>query len=128
MAGLRSIVNGQVVRMSIRGMSMRPHLVECDWIEVVGRRTYWPGDVLVFRVASDRFVAHRLLGYRRHSAAWSAITKGDALATPDSPIALHDVVGKVVAIGPGPLVCRCGSPGGSVLGRALTGSVWRPDL
>ncbi len=43
---------------------------------------------------------HRLLGYRPHGWGLRLVTQGDAAPTPDLPVALSAVMGRVTA-GPG---------------------------
>lgn len=87
------------LRLSVTGHSMLP--------------TVWPGDRLVVeRVSIDdisegdivmfssglRFVAHRVVAKRCASGGSSALTQGDSVSRPDSPVARQEIMGKVSRI------------------------------
>ena len=92
---LRDLARDQPLAVAVRGGCMAPTLAEGERVEVVPARLYWPGDVLVFRAADGRLLAHRLLGYRRHGGRLALVTRGDGCPCLDSPVPPERVVGRV---------------------------------
>src|SRR5262245_41637734 len=92
---LRDLARDRPLEVSVRGGCMAPALAEGERVEVVPARRYWPGDVLVFRAADGRLLAHRLLGYRRHAGRLALVTRGDGCPCLDSPVLPERVVGRV---------------------------------
>ena len=79
---------------------MAPLLADGERVRVAAARVYAPGDVVVFRAADGRLVAHRLLGYRLHAGALALVTRGDACPVHDAPVPLAAVLGRVAAVRP----------------------------
>ena len=84
----------------MRGDCMAPLLADGGRVRVAAARFYLPGDVVVFRAADGRLVAHRLLGYRLHAGALALVTRGDACPVHDAPVPLAAVLGRVEAVRP----------------------------
>jgi hypothetical protein len=99
-AALRGLAREGPVEVRLRGDCMAPRLVDGDRVLVAAARFYAPGDVVVFRAADGRLVAHRLLGYRRHAGALALVTRGDACPVHDAPVPLAAVLGRVEGIRP----------------------------
>jgi hypothetical protein len=101
-AALRELVREAPVEVSVRGGCMAPGLADGDRVRVIAARSYWPGDVVVFRAPDGRLLAHRLLGYRLHAGALALVTRGDACAVHDAPVPLARVLGRVADAAPTP--------------------------
>jgi hypothetical protein len=101
---LRRFAREGPVEVVVRGDCMAPLLADGDRVRVAARRFYWPGDVLVFRAADGRLLAHRLLGCRPWSGSLALVTRGDACAAHDAPVPLAAVLGRVDAARPRPAV------------------------
>lgn len=71
--------------------SMEPHLSKGDLIFVSEAETYSEKDVVVFQDGNS-LVVHRII----QITETQAITQGDANNTPDDPIQLSDIKGKVI--------------------------------
>jgi signal peptidase I len=84
------------LRLQVTGWSMLP--------------TVWPGDILVIEsVESDavsegdivlfgrnrRFFAHRIIQQETKAGDRGILTRGDAMAAPDAPVAKNELLGKV---------------------------------
>jgi len=79
---------------------MKPLLSDGETVTVFSGPFYWPGDILFFRQPGGELRLHRLIGYRLKGRALELITRGDRSDSFDTPIRLHDVVGKVRVWGP----------------------------
>jgi hypothetical protein len=99
-AALRSLAREEPVEVCMRGDCMAPLLADGEQVRVAAARVYAPGDVVVFRAADGRLVAHRLLGYRLHAGALALVTRGDACPVHDAPVPLAAVLGRVAAVRP----------------------------
>lgn len=99
-AALRSLAREGPVEVVLRGDCMAPGLADGDRVRVAAARLYAPGDVVVFRAADGRLVAHRLLGYRLHAGALSLVTRGDTCPVHDAPVPLAAVLGRVAEVRP----------------------------
>lgn len=93
---LRDVARHEPLRLTLAGQCMEPELADGCAVDVVAARVYWPGDVVVFARRDGTLVAHRLLGYRP-GRPMRAFTQADRSASPDSAVALHEIVGRVVA-------------------------------
>ena len=87
---------------------MAPLVGDGEQVCVTAARAYWPGDVVVFRAADGRLLAHRLLGYRPHEGRFALVTRGDACIVHDAPVPLAAVLGRIETARPG-LALRAGS-------------------
>jgi signal peptidase I len=91
-------------RFTVTGASMRPFLAGGE--SVILRRVrpgeIRHGDLLLFRQserAGGRLLLHRVVVIRRRSGLPATIrTQGDALWTPDEPVAEDQVLGRVCAV------------------------------
>jgi hypothetical protein len=101
-AALRQLAREAPVDVKVRGDCMAPAVAGGDQVRVAAGRFYGPGDVVVFRAADGRLVAHRLLGYRLHAGALALVTRGDACPVHDAPVPLAAVLGRVAAVRPRP--------------------------
>lgn len=83
-----------------QGGSMRPFIRSGDRIVVerVGEPDLRVKDVIVFRNAQARLVAHRLLRMEDAPGGRRYVARGDALVSADPPCAYADIVGRVVRI------------------------------
>jgi hypothetical protein len=99
-AALRSLAREEPVEVIVRGGCMAPLLADGGRARVAAARFYLPGDVVVFRAADGRLLAHRLLGYRLHAGRAALVTRGDACPVHDAPVPLDAVLGRVEAARP----------------------------
>jgi hypothetical protein len=76
---------------------MAPLFADGDRVRVTAARMYLPGDVVVFRAADSRLVAHRLLGYRPYAGRIALVTRGDSCIVHDAPVPLAAVLGRIEA-------------------------------
>jgi len=97
---LRRIAREGPVEVSVRGDCMAPLLADGERVRVAAARVYWPGDVLVFRAADGRLLAHRLLGYRPFAGGLALVTRGDACVVHDAPVPPAAVLGRIAAARP----------------------------
>ncbi|HEV8581346.1 MAG TPA: S24/S26 family peptidase [Thermoanaerobaculia bacterium] len=97
---LRRLAREGPVEVNVRGDCMAPLLADGERVSVTAARAYWPGDVVVFRAADGRLLAHRLLGYRPHAGSFAFVTRGDACVVHDAPVSRADVLGRVEAARP----------------------------
>lgn len=58
---------------------------------VTPRKTYLPGDVVVFRTPAGDLAAHRVIGWRPAGL----VTKGDGCVIHDAPVPADAIVGRV---------------------------------
>lgn len=77
-----------VVRIRVRGHSMRPSLVDGDEIEVALGATPAAGDVVLF-MNGDVSILHRVLSIRRSRV----LTQGDGAPRPDAPFDAGRILG-----------------------------------
>jgi hypothetical protein len=98
---LRQLAREGAVEVNVRGDCMAPLLADGDRVSVTAARAYWPGDVVVFRAADGRLLAHRLLGYRPQAGSLALVTRGDACVVHDAPVPRAAVLGRVDAVRPG---------------------------
>lgn len=98
-AVLRELAASEPVSLTVNGSCMRPTLADGDRIRVRSTRCYLPGDLLAFRRSDGRLLVHRLLGYTIGRRGLRILASGDRLSREDEPVALTQVVGRVIAIG-----------------------------
>ncbi len=67
-------------------------LADGSVVRVRARRA-WPGDVVVVRAHGEHLVVHRLLGFYRQGGQVRLVTRGDAAARADAPVASTRLVG-----------------------------------
>jgi len=92
---LRRMAQEGPVEVRVVGGCMAPLLADGERVRVAAARAYWPGDVVVFRAADGRLLAHRLLGYRPHAGGLAFVTRGDACTVHDAPVPPAAVLGRV---------------------------------
>ena len=97
---LRRLAREGPVEVRLRGDCMAPLLADGQQVRVAATRVYWPGDVVVFRAADGRLLAHRLLGYRPHAGRVALVTRGDACTVHDAPVLPAAVLGRIEAAHP----------------------------
>jgi phage repressor protein C with HTH and peptisase S24 domain len=88
---LRELAREAPLRVTIAGGCMTPGIADGTTLEVAPARVYWPGDVIVFRRADGRLVAHRVIGFR--PGKW-LFTQADASTAPDSVVNPADILGR----------------------------------
>ncbi len=93
--------------------SMEPELPIGSFLWIHRQNTYSPGDVVTYAEGNRVLVTHRLVSVSGNTA----ITKGDANNTEDSPIAVTQICGKVSAVWPGvgDVLLFLKSPAGMIL-------------
>lgn len=74
--------------------SMDPYLKVNDFILIKEKEEYKVDDVVTYINESGNYVTHRIIGI--YSEDNEVVTKGDANNIEDTPITMHDIVGKVV--------------------------------
>jgi signal peptidase I len=93
------LTSGHAVRFTAPGHSMHPVIRNGDVLMVVPlERPAQLGDILLYRDAAGRPVAHRLIGFAAEGGGPTLILKGDSAAAPDLPVHLSKVLGRVFAI------------------------------
>jgi signal peptidase I len=97
---LRRLAREGPVEVNVRGDCMAPLFADGDRVRVTACRAYWPGDVVVFRTADGRLLAHRLLGYRPYAGNLAFVTRGDACVVHDAPVPRAAVLGRIDAARP----------------------------
>jgi hypothetical protein len=97
-SALRDLARERPVSVTVRGGCMSPWIADGDRVEVAPARLYWPGDVIVFRAPDDRWLVHRLLGWRWWKGSLAGVTQGDGCPCHDAPVPLHRVLGRVVGL------------------------------
>jgi GNAT superfamily N-acetyltransferase len=91
---------GQPIVFRADGISMRPALKPGDSIRVepLGERPPRAGQVVLFRDATGRLRAHRVMARRRLGGTWHFVPAGDGHhGSLDAPVALDQVLGTVTA-------------------------------
>ncbi len=101
-AALRDLAREAPVEVEVRGTCMAPGLADGDRVRVAAARFYWPGDVVVFRAADGRLLAHRVLGCRLYGGALALVTRGDSCVVHDAPVPLARVLGRVAGAAASP--------------------------
>lgn len=101
--------------------SMEPELSINDVVFVCPQDSYEVGDVVVYQTDSSSLVIHRII---QKSDDGTIITQGDANNTPDAPVSIDSIKGKMIFCIPmvGVLVSFFKSTLGTVLVLAL--AVW----
>ena len=78
----------------LSGASMEPTYADGDWLLVEPvTRSVRPGEVVVAR-RGGRLVTHRVVSLRNGQV----VTRGDACAIADPPIAMGGVIGRVIGV------------------------------
>ncbi|HLK33942.1 MAG TPA: S24/S26 family peptidase [Terriglobales bacterium] len=89
-------------RFKALGSSMIPSIWPGDTLLVEGAELVHmlPGDIAVY-LREGRLFAHRVVRHAEAPAA-ALITRGDAMTCEDPPVHVHELLGRVVAVEPGP--------------------------
>lgn len=87
-----SLLQWGSVRIQVNGWSMLPTIWPGDTLAInaTGQEEIAPGDIALFK-RSGRMFVHRVLGMHGRQI----VTRGDAMAHADSPVANRDLLGKV---------------------------------
>jgi hypothetical protein len=96
LASVRGLAAEGGIVLRVAGGCMVPHLDDGATVAVAPARWYWPGDVVAC-LAAGRIVAHRVIGYRPKAGQFLVMTQADSAATPDSPVPLDRVLGRLSA-------------------------------
>jgi signal peptidase I len=98
---------GHSVRFKAPGRSMQPIIKEGETITVepIAPEAVKRGDIILYRTPGG-VVAHRVVGIKREMTAQSSslsphhlfLLRGDASTTCDTPVAPHQVLGKVISV------------------------------
>lgn len=92
---LRDLARREIVRVRVRGNCMAPLLRDGELVSVRRQFGYFPGDLVVFRLATGGLAAHRLLGVRPFRGRIAAVTKGDHCDAHDAPLPFDSIIGRV---------------------------------
>jgi signal peptidase I len=93
------LASGKTVRFTAPGHSMHPVIRHGDVLLVTPPdRPVQVGDILLYRDAAGRPVAHRLVGFAAGGEEDTLILRGDSAAGPDLPVRTGQVLGRVVAV------------------------------
>jgi signal peptidase I len=93
------LASGHAVRFTAPGHSMHPVIRHGDVLLVAPlERPAQVGDILLYRDAAGRPVAHRVVGFAADGENPSLVLKGDSAAAPDLPVRLGQVLGRVAAV------------------------------
>jgi len=88
------------LRLEMSGPTMRPTIEEGDilTIEPVDVTTIRPHDIVLYATSSGTAVVQRVIALEERGGCTYAIMRGDRAEFPGTPIALHQILGRVVAI------------------------------
>jgi hypothetical protein len=93
------LASGHTVRFTATGGSMHPVIRHGDVLLVDPLdRPARAGEILLYRDAAGRPVAHRLAGFTAEGDNPSLVLKGDSAVGPDLPVRPAQVLGRVVAV------------------------------
>ncbi len=99
---LRDLARTEAVPLRVRGACMTPDLTPDSIVEVRAARLYWPGDIVAFVAVEGGLTVHRVIGWgpaswTRPWRRWGLWTQADDGASPDAPVTLDRVLGRVSA-------------------------------
>ncbi|GBC82488.1 hypothetical protein HRbin10_01613 [bacterium HR10] len=88
------------LRLEMSGPTMRPTIEEGDilTIEPVEATAIRPQDIVLYATSSGTAVVQRVIALEERAGCVYAIMRGDRAELPGTPIALHQILGRVVAI------------------------------
>ncbi len=88
------------LRLEMSGPTMRPTIEEGDilTIEPVEVTAVRPQDIVLYATSSGTAVVQRVIALEERAGCVYAIMRGDRAELPGTPIALHQILGRVVAI------------------------------
>ena len=78
-------------------------------VQVIQKRAYLPGDVVVIRRGDGILVSHRLLVVYRKNRIWKALTKADRHRRADAATPINNILGCVKSESAVPISLRCRS-------------------
>jgi len=95
---LESLSEGNSIRFTAEGASMRPFILNGDILTVapLEGRTPRRGDVVLYRQPTGRLAAHRILGISRESPDRQFAIRGDARPGACETIPLPAILGRVI--------------------------------
>jgi hypothetical protein len=94
-SALSDLASTGPIRLRIQGDCMFPLLRSGAKVEVVGKRFYWPGDVVIVHSIDGRLLAHRLIGCYVKSGRLKWLTQADAAERPDCAVSTRKIIGRV---------------------------------
>lgn len=74
---------------------MRPLLEDGARVTIRKARSYWPGDVIAFRLGDGTLAVHRVVGYRPSRRRLLVVTKADGSSGLDAPLGGDRILGRV---------------------------------
>jgi signal peptidase I len=94
------LASGSDLRFRARGSSMAPFIRDGDWLVVrrVDLRLIVPGDVLLYSVASERLLAHRVIRVDRSAGETYFVLQGDSRPHPDGRFHSSQILGRVEGV------------------------------
>ncbi len=91
------LAGGRILRFQARGFSMRPSILDQDFLEIhsISQNEVSMGDILLYLSIDGRILVHRVVKKLRteRGAAW--ILQGDALLYPDGVVETRQIIGRV---------------------------------
>ncbi len=81
--------------LRISGRCMDPLIRHGAAVQIRRQSRYWPGDVLVIREQSGRYLCHRLLGYYPKGGGLRYLTQSDNGRKPDNAAPRSAIIGRV---------------------------------
>jgi len=86
---LTLVVNGDCMQRTIPNGSR---------LSIEPKRTYWPGDALVYKRGDGQIMCHRFLGYVPGRNGWRVMTRADNTDRSDALVDTESVLGKVIRV------------------------------
>jgi len=88
------------VTLRVSGTAMRPELNDGDLVTVepVNAQSVRAGDIVLYQSLWDTALIHRIVRFEQRSGGRFVVTRADASATPDVPVPIHHIMGRVAAI------------------------------
>ena len=87
-------VMGVISIFKVETGSMEDGIHAGDYILIMTKKTYHKNEIVTYK-KDDFFITHRIIKIDGNEV----VTKGDANNTPDKPIKMNDIVGKVMLSG-----------------------------
>lgn len=88
------------VLVRVSGSAMRPALEDGDLVTVhpVQAQNVRDGDIVLYQSLRDTALVHRIVRIERRAAGRFVITRADASQSPDTPVPIHHVMGRVTSV------------------------------
>jgi signal peptidase I len=88
------------VVLRVSGSAMRPELNDGDLVTVepVNAQSVRTGDIVLYQSLWDTALIHRVLRFEQRAGGRFVVTRADASSTPDVPVPVHHIMGRVAAI------------------------------